>query len=157
MNARSVMIFSAVLVAAASGCASKAQSAGTTAAPPTSTTRTSATVSPTSTALPAVTRTPDPDHPAVGPDAPVIGVAYPYDLFTHCGVRWAHFGGRDWITNPVQPEPKPKPDPRTGVTSYTGSTPGYMTLVSADTARFDDPGVVTAIFHPATGKLPMCS
>ena len=151
------MIFSTVLVAGASGCASKAQSAGTTAPPPASTTHTSAATSPTSAGLPAVTRTPDPNHPAVGPDTPAIGVAYPFDLLTHCGVHTAHFGGRDWITDTIQPEPSPKPDPKTGVTHYTGSTPGYMTLVSADTARFDDPGVVTAIFHPATGKLPMCA
>ncbi|WP_194918715.1 hypothetical protein [Catenulispora rubra] len=151
MSTRSVVICGTILVTAASGCASKAQPAGNAALPPASTT-----TSPTSTSLPAVTRTPDPNHPSRGPATPVIGVAYPFDLFTHCGVHVAHFGGRDWITDAVQPEPKPKPDPRTGVTTYTGSTPGYMTLVSAGTARFDDPGVVTAVFHPAAGKLPMC-
>src|SRR2546429_9103637 len=31
---------------------------------------------------------------ATGPEDRVVGIAYPYYLYTHCGIRYARFGGR---------------------------------------------------------------
>lgn len=106
--------------------------------------------------VPAVTWTPEPDAAKRGPDSPKIGVAYPFDLLTHCGIRWATFGGRTWVTDVRLPEPVAKPDPRTGITTYTGYTAGFMTLVAPDTLRFDAPGVVSAVFHPTSKPIEVC-
>jgi hypothetical protein len=43
------------------------------------------------------------------------------------------------------------------VTTYTGYTAGFMTLVAPDTLRFDVPGVVTAVFHPTTRSIELCA
>jgi hypothetical protein len=103
-----------------------------------------------------VTWTPNPTAAKRGPDSPTIGVAYPFDLLTHCGIRWATFGGRTWVTDALLPEPRPKPDPRTGITTYTGYTAGFMTLIEPDTLRFDAPGVVSAVFHPTSESIGLC-
>jgi hypothetical protein len=106
--------------------------------------------------VPQVTWTPNPGAAKRGPDTPQIGVAYPFDLLTHCGIHWAAFGGKTWVTDALLPEPQPKPDPRTGTTTYTGYTAGFMTLVAPDTLRFDAPGVVSAVFHPTSKQIELC-
>jgi hypothetical protein len=95
------------------------------------------------------------------PADPELGVAYPFDLYSHCGIGFARFAGRTWRAEPPRHEPRPLPDAG-GVTTYDGYTPGTMTLVSEDTARFlvdperaaDDGTPI--VFHPTTVEPPLC-
>lgn len=93
----------------------------------------------TSTGTPIGSPPQTPNPARTGPEHPVVGVAYPYDLYVHCGIRHAKFGGRWWHAVPERPG------------QLGPYTPGTMTLVSADHARFDaaDPRV-TVDFQPAT-------
>lgn len=70
-----------------------------------------------------------------GPADPQVGVGYPFDLYTHCGIDFTRFGGRYWQAAAPLPEPSPLPDAQ-GVTTYTGYVSGVMTLVDQQTARF---------------------
>ena len=86
--------------------------------------------------------------------SPVIGKAYPFKLFIHCGVPVVGFGGRSW--QPVAPAPNyPGPRPVNGIATYTGYAPGTMTLVNARTLRFvaDNSAVASpfsVVFEPLT-------
>jgi hypothetical protein len=93
-----------------------------------------------------------PMHPRTGPASPSVGVAYPYDLMTHCGVRYAYFGGRWW-----EADSPSQVDPAKGSNPYTGYVPGTLTLTSQATARFDQPHRITATFHPLDGQPQPCS
>lgn len=111
-------------------------------------------------AAPSPTRTGDAvtDNPpappgtdlATGPEDPAVGTAFRYDLFVHCGIRYAKVGGRWWHADPEQPAPR---------TTYGGGLylPGSMVLVSADEARFTSsvPGT-TATFRPLAGDPEPC-
>jgi hypothetical protein len=77
----------------------------------------------------------DPDHPRTGPAVVEIGRTYPFDLFTHCGIAYAPFGGQTWKAVEPRPEPPAVAGPD-GITVYSGYTAGTMTLVDAETARF---------------------
>ena len=94
-------------------------------------------------------------------DDPVIGVAYPFRLFTHCGIRWTEFAGRTWTATTPRPEPATVPDPTTGMGSYDGYAEGTMTLLAPDRARFDIaaprslPGGVE--FTPTDETPPLCA
>jgi len=77
----------------------------------------------------------DPLNPRTGPDAAEIGRTYPFDLYTHCGIEYAPFGGKTWRAITPLPEPRAKPG-ENGITVYSGYTAGTMTLVDASTARF---------------------
>jgi hypothetical protein len=70
-----------------------------------------------------------------GPPDPEIGVAYPFALYTHCGVRQTSFGGREWRAVELAPEPADLPD-EDGIASYDGYTRGTMTLLAEDLLRF---------------------
>jgi hypothetical protein len=86
-------------------------------------------------------------------------VAYPFDMLSHCGIGWAHFGGRDWASAVVEPDPGAQPDAR-GITHYTGYTPGFMTLVDQNTVRFEALGAVGEVLvemHPVNAPAPACS
>jgi hypothetical protein len=104
----------------------------------------------------------DPGDPArSGPAQAVIGVAYPFDLYTHCGIRWARFVGREWT--PVHPAPDPLRLPNSaGITTYSGYVAGTMTLIRPDLLRFTltDPhaaGSGTSFdFVPARQVVPPC-
>jgi hypothetical protein len=98
-----------------------------------------------------------------GPPEPELGVAYPFDLLTHCGIGWTSFGGRDW--HPVQPEPVPAPLPDPdGITTVDGYTTGTMTLVDEDLLRFTitEPYVegrgrtIDFVPLPETAPRPLC-
>lgn len=94
--------------------------------------------------------------------SPVIGVPYPFRLYTHCGIHYATFGGRTWSTARLVPEPTPRPD-NNGITTYDGYTPGTMALVNPTTLVFTfDPNrvIVTAAavtFHPTSDRPPLCA
>jgi hypothetical protein len=81
----------------------------------------------------------------IGPADPEVGVAYPFSMYTHCGIDTVTFGGRDWRAVDPQPEPERLPG-SDGVTNYTGYTSGEMTLVDRDHLRFviTDPQSVAA-------------
>lgn len=91
-------------------------------------------------------------HPQTGPASPSAGVSYPYDLMTHCGVRYAYFDGRWWEADSPSQE-----DPAKGSNPYSGYIAGTMTLTSQTTARFDLPHTLTATFHPLGGQPQPCS
>jgi hypothetical protein len=94
--------------------------------------------------------------PQSGPAHPALGTPYPYDLFTHCGIHYATFGGRTWATATALPEPTPTPDAH-GTTTYTGYLAGYMILVAADEADFTTGGSTPIVFHPTTQTAPLCA
>ncbi|MBX6748086.1 MAG: hypothetical protein IRY85_00190 [Micromonosporaceae bacterium] len=58
------------------------------------------------------------------PPAPELGVAYPFELYAHCGIELVQFAGATWRAE--QP--------------YHGALPGYIAgtleLLDAETARF---------------------
>ncbi|MEV7525172.1 hypothetical protein [Streptomyces sp. NPDC091371] len=97
-------------------------------------------------------RSHDPAALQTGPSAPEIGRRYPYDLYTHCGIRYALFAGRWWETEALPPRTD---DPAGG--TYTGYTAGWMTLTSPDHARFEAPGLPAITFRPSTTAPPACA
>ena len=125
MNAPAVrVVLVAAVLAAVAGCsAAEPQPSPQTVAPPAPTTSTA------------------PSGGSV--DAPVVGVAYPFDLLTHCGIRSAKFGGHWWLA--VAPTDQPHP-------AGHNTTAGTMTLISPDDARFHYAGG-TAEFRPAAGPV----
>ncbi|WP_189112971.1 hypothetical protein [Pilimelia terevasa] len=104
----------------------------------------------------------DPGRPRTGPRRPVRGEAYPYDLYTHCGIAFARFGGRTWLASSRRSEPATRPD-NAGLSTYTGYTAGTMTLVDPRTARFviDLRRVAAGVhpvvtFRPTSRRAPVC-
>ncbi|MFE7762487.1 hypothetical protein [Streptomyces sp. NPDC057438] len=90
-----------------------------------------------------------------GPAKPEEQTPYPYDINTHCGIKWVHFGGRWWVLDIVLPggervqgEPPPPGTERVA---------GYMTLIGPDTADFDAAGMPTLQFVPADEEPPGCA
>ncbi|WP_327232755.1 hypothetical protein OG349_01190 [Streptomyces sp. NBC_01317] len=90
-----------------------------------------------------------------GPAAPREHEPYPYDVNTHCGIKWLDFGGRWWVLDSVFP----------GVEQVRGTPPsrnseriaGYMTLIGPDTANFDAAGTPTMQFVPTEEEPPGCA
>jgi hypothetical protein len=97
-------------------------------------------------------------NPRLGPKTAEVGVSYPFDLYTHCGVQFAAFGGQTWKV--VQPVADPEGTPfARGAINYL---PGTATLIDASTLRFvvaDNsrtiPGEVVT-FHPTSEPMPLC-
>jgi hypothetical protein len=105
-----------------------------------------------SQAPPTTIFTGPPGKESRGPDQPQVGVAYPYDLYVHCGIHFARFGGQWWRAAPEQPDPRP-------AMAYGGNpyTSGTMTLVSPTEARFERHSPdVTVIFHPSSTQPEPC-
>jgi hypothetical protein len=80
-------------------------------------------------------------------DDPVIGVGYPFELLTHCGIQAANFAGHWWRATAPTDQPHP---------GGKGYTAGTMTLVSPQDARFDYPGG-SAEFAPAEREPMRCA
>ncbi|MGW3911105.1 hypothetical protein ACWEBX_06155 [Streptomyces sp. NPDC005070] len=89
-----------------------------------------------------------------GPAKPVRNKPYPYDIYTHCGIKWVRFGGRWWVLDTVFPGVEQVRGKRSS--PYAQSLPGYMTLIGPDTANFDAAGMPTLQFVPATKNPPGC-
>ena len=79
-------------------------------------------------------------------DDPSVGVAYPFRLYTHCGILSARFGGRLWRAQPP-------------LTDGSGNPPkgwdnpqqaGTMRLLSRDEAEFEAASGQRARFVPLT-------
>ncbi|MEO3975400.1 hypothetical protein [Streptomyces sp. CAU 1734] len=80
---------------------------------------------------------------------------YPYDIDTHCGVKWAEFGGRWWVLDSVHPggaAVRGGPAPRHG-----GRLAGHMTLTGPDAAFFEAAGMPAMEFVPAGEEPPGCA
>jgi hypothetical protein len=69
------------------------------------------------------------------PGSVELGVAYPFDLYTHCGIEHASFAGREWTAARPLPEFKRLPN-ADGLVEYTGYTKGTMTVVDESTLWF---------------------
>ncbi|MFF3413397.1 hypothetical protein ACFYW9_01695 [Streptomyces sp. NPDC002698] len=102
--------------------------------------------------LPA--RTAEGGHWKEGPAKPVRHKPYPYDLYTHCGIKWARFGGRWWVLDTVFPGVEQVRGKRSS--PYAQTLAGYMTLIGPDTANFDAAGMPTLQFVPARKNPPGC-
>ncbi|MFF4628326.1 hypothetical protein [Streptomyces griseorubiginosus] len=90
-----------------------------------------------------------------GPPKPKLHKPYPYDIYTHCGVKWLRFGGRWWVLDTVLPgTAQVKGEPPS---QYSQRLAGYMTLIDANTADFDAAGMPTMQFVPAVKTPPACA
>lgn len=93
---------------------------------------------------------PPPPTPRTEPPHPQVGIAYPFDLLTHCGITATRFGAHDWLTVTPSPDPPARRGPD-GSTPPQGSpyTPGTMTLIRTDLLRFTYDGGI-AEFIPVS-------
>jgi hypothetical protein len=161
------LILVAVMFAAA-GCArptvSTADAGRTSAAPAASATGASPSASP-SAAPPSPSPTPsyppyekahvapfDLGHLRNGPANPVVGTAYPFDLYIHCGGLLVRFGGASWRA--AQPLDR--------LATGGGYISGTMELLDADTTRYvndqryyDSP-VEVIIYRKTDEEVPRC-
>jgi hypothetical protein len=72
------------------------------------------------------------------------GVAYRFNLLTHCGVEWAYFDGRFWV-----PEPKVEPP-----SDWAAIEAGTMILKRRRVAFFEADKGGAARFVPAPSSYP---
>lgn len=91
-----------------------------------------------------------PDDTLLGPVDPHLGVAYPFDLLTHCGITGTRFGGRYFAAVHPLVEGAGNPPQGWGNPYQRGS----MTLVSADEARFVDTAGHRVRFLVAPDAIP---
>jgi hypothetical protein len=76
------------------------------------------------------------------------GVAYAFNLLTHCGIEWAYFNGHYWVPNPMVDAPS----------DWAGTGAGTMVLERRGVAVFEATQGVTVRFVPAAAsyKPPDC-
>ena len=82
--------------------------------------------------------------PPDGPGA-VIGVSYPFDLYTHCGVVSARFDGRDWNADPPLLDDYGANPPSGWGNPFDRGT---MTLLEPDLAEYRSDAGQIARFRP---------
>jgi len=99
-------------------------------------------------ASPARTHEPGPTGPASPVPNAVVGIGYAFNLYTHCGIRYASFDSRNWVA--FQPMPG---IPDGWDNPYQSGT---MTLVKADVARFAGPRGIVFNFIPTSKTIPVC-
>jgi hypothetical protein len=88
--------------------------------------------------------------PPDGPGA-VIGMSYPLQLYTHCGVLSARFDGRDWNADPpLLDEGEANPPPGWG----NPFDQGTMTLIGPNLAEFRSEAGEVARFRPRPAGEP---
>ena len=80
-----------------------------------------------------------------------MGKPYPYEMYTHCGIRAAYFDGRRWIADPILQKSDTNPlvglpDPPAGWANPFDI--GTMELVTDDRARFTSSTGLIAEFRP---------
>jgi hypothetical protein len=93
--------------------------------------------------------------PAQGPRNPKRKVAYAYDLFSHCGIRYAKFGGRWWSISAIRTDTRSRVE-GSGKEGFN-YTAGYMTLFSKNMAVFESAVFPPIEFAPAPSKdMPSC-
>jgi hypothetical protein len=75
----------------------------------------------------------------------VPGVAYPFELLTHCGIEYAFFDGRYWLAEPPLDDGAHNPPPGWDNPTQRGS----MTLLfEGDRAEFRAGPRLVARFRP---------
>ncbi|WP_121391801.1 hypothetical protein [Actinokineospora cianjurensis] len=90
-----------------------------------------------------------------------VGVAVPFQLPTHCGIKYARFADKWWRAEQESPDPR-RVLAADGSGSYTGSVPGRVVLVDERTLRFTvDSGVIEGgptevVLHPTADQPPLC-
>ncbi|WP_189788049.1 hypothetical protein [Streptomyces capitiformicae] len=90
-----------------------------------------------------------------GPADPKQHKPYPYDIYTHCGIKWVKFDGRWWVLDSVFPGAEQvKGEPRSQDSQRLA---GYMTLIGPDTANFDAAGMPTMQFVPTEDEPAGCA
>lgn len=95
--------------------------------------------------------------PLPQPAHPGIGTSYAYNWYAHCGMVYISFDGKVWKADEPVAVPKMHPDAK-GVTWGPPIVPGYVTLLSPTTLRFDAPTYITGVpLHITTDKVPICS
>lgn len=96
-------------------------------------------------------------NPLPQPPHPVIGTSYPFNWYAHCEMVYISFGGKIWkVDHPVE-VPRMHPDFQ-GITHGPPIVPGYVTLTSPATLRFDAPTYITGVpLHPTTEKPIPCA
>ncbi len=89
----------------------------------------------------------------ISPDPPANVVrSFRFDLFTHCGVRYAFFAGRTWAT-PLLSDGRHNP-PR----GWEDPTqPGRIYLLANGEAIFTSPGHRDLRYHPTRAELGECN
>ncbi len=99
-------------------------------------------------------RTFDPRHQQRGPETASLGQPYPYDLWIHCGLRYAYFAGKSWE---LVAQPAPTPSMPAGEARL--AIPGYMTMTGSSTLRFEAPGFLDQpiLFSLMTTSAPGCA
>lgn len=95
--------------------------------------------------------------PMPQPSHPVIGTSYPYNWYAHCGMVYVTFGGKAWKVD--QPVTVPPMHPDSRVTSVgPPDVPGYVTLTSPTSLRFDAPTYIIGVpLHRTTETPPICA
>jgi hypothetical protein len=71
-----------------------------------------------------------------------VGKSYRYQLYTHCGVRWAYFDQRWWSASPILDDGNSNPPPGWGNPFDNGA----MKLISEERAVFTNHAGQTAEF-----------
>ena len=76
------------------------------------------------------------------------GVAYRFNLLTHCGIEWAYFNGRYWVPNPKVDTPS----------DWAGIEAGTMVLERRGVAVFEATkgGTVRFVTAAASYHPPNC-
>jgi len=98
-------------------------------------------------------RTVNPHRLERGPDVAMFGVAYPYDLYVHCGGEYASFNGQTWVAD-HRPGDAGATRDENGVMTYTGHLAGWMTKVDLFTAIFTTSRRRTPIVYRVTDEEP---
>ncbi|MDT0567218.1 hypothetical protein RM704_07045 [Streptomyces sp. DSM 3412] len=90
-----------------------------------------------------------------GPADPEQHKPYPYDIYTHCGIKWVRFDGRWWVLDSVfTGAEQVKGEPHSQDSQRLA---GYMTLIGPDTANFDAAGMPTMQFVPTKDEPGGCA
>ena len=102
------------------------------------------TATPSPTPIPASFRSCSPqDQNVPCAQGVAAGKPYNYQLYTHCGIRWAYFDGRWWKASPVLDDGSRNPPRGWGNPFDIGS----MVLSADDRARFTSAAGLTATFE----------
>lgn len=150
------------MIAIATGAVAIAQRPTTQTAPPLAAVRSTTTA--TNGGLPPLplpARTDDARSraglPMPQPEHPVVGMPYPYNWYAHCGMIYITFGSKAWKVDHPVTVPSMHPGDQ-NVTVEPPDVPGYVTLTSPTSLRFDAPTYITGVsLHVTAEAPPLCS
>lgn len=81
-----------------------------------------------------------------------VARSFRYNLYTHCGIRFASFGGRMWATSALS-DGSGNPPPGWGNPSQSGR----VYVMKTGVAMFASPGHRLLRFHPTDAEPPICA